>query len=104
MWTIVEERRQAFAARRDVLVDGLRASGFGVPVMPQGAFYIYARSDTLDSDSMRLAHRLLDEADVAAVGGLDFGDHEAHAHMRFSYTTSLDRITEAVRRLVAWRG
>ena len=104
VWATVEERRRAFAARRDVLVDGLRATGFGVPVMPQGAFYIYARSDTLDSDSMRLAHRLLDEAGVAAVGGLDFGDHEPHAHMRFSYTTGLDQIIEGVRRLVAWSG
>jgi aspartate/methionine/tyrosine aminotransferase len=104
VWATVEERRQAFALRRDVLVDGLRAAGFGVPVMPQGAFYIYARSDTLDSDSMRLAHRLLDEAGVAAVAGLDYGDHEPLAHMRFSYTTSIDQITEGVRRLVAWRG
>lgn len=103
VWAIVEERRQAFAARRDVLVDGLRATGFGVPVMPQGAFYIYARSDTLDSDSMRLAHRLLDEAGVAAVGGLDFGEHEPEAHMRFSYTTSLDQIREGVSRLTTWR-
>jgi aspartate/methionine/tyrosine aminotransferase len=103
VWAIVEERRQAFAARRDLLVDGLRAAEFGVPVMPQGAFYIYARSDTLDSDSMRLAHRLLDEAGVAAVGGLDYGDHEPHAHMRFSYTTSIDQISEGVRRLTEWR-
>ena len=103
VWATVEERRQAFAARRDLLVDGLRAAGFGVPVMPQGAFYIYARSDTLDSDSMRLAHRLLDEAGIAAVGGLDYGDHEPHAHMRFSYTTSIEQIIEGVRRLAEWR-
>jgi aspartate/methionine/tyrosine aminotransferase len=103
VWAIVEERRQAFAARRDVLVDGLRAAGFGVPVMPQGAFYIYARCDTLDRDSMHLAHRLLDEAGIAAVPGLDYGDHEPHGHMRFSYTTSLDQIEEGVRRLAEWR-
>ena len=103
VWATVEERRQAFAARRDVLVAGLRTAGFGVPVMPQGAFYVYARSDMFDGDSMRLARRLLDEAGVAAVPGLDFGDHEPQAHMRFSYTTALDQITEAVRRLVAWR-
>ena len=103
VWALVEERRRAFAARRDVLLDGLRATGFGVPVTPQGAFYIYARSDGLDGDSMRLARRLLDEAGVAAVPGCDFGDHEPEAHMRFSYTTSLDQITEGVRRLTAWR-
>jgi len=102
VWATVEQRRQAFAARRDLLLEGLRDSGFGVPVTPQGAFYIYARSDALDPDSMRLARRLLDEAGVAAVPGCDFGDHEPGAHMRFSYTTSLDQITEAVRRLTAW--
>jgi aspartate/methionine/tyrosine aminotransferase len=103
VWGLVEERRRAFAARRDLLLDGLRATGFGVPVTPQGAFYIYARSDGLDPDSMRLARRLLDEAGVAAVPGCDFGDHEPEAHMRFSYTTSLDQITEGVHRLSAWR-
>jgi aspartate/methionine/tyrosine aminotransferase len=103
VWTIVEARRQAFAARRDLLLDGLRAVGFGVPVTPQGAFYVYARSDGLDGDSMRLARRLLDEAGVAAVPGCDFGDFEPEAHMRFSYTTSLDQIAEGVRRLTEWR-
>jgi aspartate/methionine/tyrosine aminotransferase len=103
VWAVVEERRKAFAARRDVLVEGLRANGFGVPVLPQGAFYVYARSDGLDADSMRLARRLLDEAGVAAVPGCDFGDHEPEAHLRFSYTTALDQITEGVRRLTAWR-
>ncbi len=103
VWAVVEERRRAFAARRDVLLDGLRAAGFGVAVTPPGAFYVYARSDGLDPDSMRLARRLLDEAGVAAVPGCDFGDHEPQAHLRFAYTTSLDQITEAVRRLIAWR-
>jgi len=103
VWATVEERRRAFAARRDVLVAGLRTAGFAVPVMPPGAFYVYARSDVLDGDSMRLARRLLDEAGVAAVPGCDFGDHEPEAHMRFSYTTSLDQITEAVSRLTEWR-
>jgi aspartate/methionine/tyrosine aminotransferase len=103
VWITVEERRRAYAARRDVLVEGLRAAGFAVPVTPQGAFYVYARSDDLDADSLRLARRLLDEAGVAAVPGCDFGDHEPERHMRFSYTTSLDQITEGVRRLTAWR-
>jgi aspartate/methionine/tyrosine aminotransferase len=104
VWAVVDERRRAFAARRDVLLEGLRAAGFAVPVTPPGAFYIYARSDGLDSDSMRLARRLLDEAGVAAVPGCDFGDHEPQAHLRFSYTTSLDQIREGVRRLTDWAG
>jgi aspartate/methionine/tyrosine aminotransferase len=104
VWVTVDERRRAFAARRDVLVDGLRAAGFGVPVMPQGAFYVYARSDALDSDSMRLARRLLDEAGVAAVPGCDFGDHQPERHLRFSYTTGLENIRDGINRLVGWAG
>ena len=102
VWAVVEERRQAFAARRDVLFDGLRSAGFGVPVKPDGAFYIYARSDRFGADSMTLARRILDEAGVACVPGLDFGDHRPEAHLRFSYTTSLDQITEGVQRLTDW--
>ncbi|MDX2423604.1 MAG: aminotransferase class I/II-fold pyridoxal phosphate-dependent enzyme [Amphritea sp.] len=39
---ILEQRREAFKERRDLLVDGLRALGFGIPLMPEGAFYVYA--------------------------------------------------------------
>ena len=102
VWAVVEDRRQAFAARRDVLIEGLRAAGFSVPVRPDGAFYVYTRSDRFGPDSLALARRILDEAGVACVPGLDFGDHEPGAHLRFSYTTSLDQISEGVRRLAEW--
>jgi aspartate/methionine/tyrosine aminotransferase len=102
VWALVEERRGAFRARRDLLVAGLREVGFTVPVTPQGAFYVYAGSDGLAPDSFTLAGRLLDEAGVAVVGGKDFGDFRPERHVRFSYTTSLDHIAEGLRRLAAW--
>ena len=46
---IYEERRQEFQRRRDFLVPALRDLGFQVPVMPDGAFYVYA-------DMSQLAH------------------------------------------------
>lgn len=102
VWATVDDRRAAFRKRRDVLVDGLRSIGFDVPVTPQGAFYVYARCDAFGTDSLALAGRLLDEAGVAVVGGLDFGNHQAGRHLRFSYTVSLDQIEEALERLAAW--
>ncbi len=39
---LLEERRQAFRARRDYLVPALRELGFGIPVMPGGGFFVYA--------------------------------------------------------------
>jgi aspartate/methionine/tyrosine aminotransferase len=101
VWAVVEERRCAFKERRDLLVEGLREIGFGVPVTPQGAFYVYAESDAFGPDSFALAGRLLDEAGVAAVAGNDFGDFEAERHLRFSYTTSRKEIATGLERLEA---
>lgn len=98
---IFEARRREFQQRRDALVTGLRAIGFGIPVIPQGAFYVYAESSRFSSDSYQLAYRLLEDADVAATPGIDFGDNGAAAHIRFAYTTGIDRIEEAIRRLNA---
>jgi aspartate/methionine/tyrosine aminotransferase len=103
---IVAERRAAFQARRDLLVEGLREIGFGVPVTPQGAFYVYARADAFlsggDDSSFSLAERLLSEAGVAVVPGADFGDFQPERHLRFSYTTSRDEISEGLRRLTGY--
>ena len=106
VWSIVEERRAAFRARRDRLTSGLREIGFGVPVTPQGAFYVYARVDAFLSgpaeSSFDLAERLLSRAGVAVVPGADFGDFQPERHVRFSYTTGQDQIAEGLRRLAGY--
>jgi aspartate/methionine/tyrosine aminotransferase len=102
VWEVVEERRAAFKERRDLLVSGLREIGFGLPVVPQGAFYVYAGCDSFAADSAELAGRLLDHAGVAVTPGDDFGDFEAHRHLRFSYTTSLKNIEEGLGRLAGY--
>jgi aspartate/methionine/tyrosine aminotransferase len=102
VWAIVEQRRVVFEARRDLLVGGLRELGFGVPLMPQGAFYVYARCDRFAADSSELVWRLLNEAGVAVAPGDDFGAFEAERHVRFSYAASLDALHEALARLDAF--
>jgi len=96
---ILEERRREFQARRDYLVPALREIGFGIPVLPQGAFYVYADSSRFSSDSFELAHRLLEQGGVAVTPGIDFGSAGAGSHVRFAYTTSLANLEEGVRRL-----
>jgi len=96
---ILEERRGKFRARRDILVPQLIELGFEIPVVPQGAFYIYANCRRLTSDSFDFAARLLEEAGVAITPGVDFGAHAASAHVRFAYTTSAANLHEGVRRL-----
>jgi aspartate/methionine/tyrosine aminotransferase len=99
VWDLVEERRQEFQRRRDVLVTGLRALGFDVPVVPQGAFYVWAGCRALGGDATILARHLLDAAGVACTPGIDFDTTTGHHHIRFSYTASLERIHEALERM-----
>jgi aspartate/methionine/tyrosine aminotransferase len=102
VWAEVAERRAAFHRRRDLLVEGLRDIGFSVPVTPQGAFYVYADCSAFSDDSFSFAGQILTEAGVAVVPGCDFGEHGAAAHLRFSYTTSLDQISLGLERLAAY--
>jgi aspartate/methionine/tyrosine aminotransferase len=101
---ILETRRVEFCRRRDFLLPELEKLGFRLRVRPQGAFYIYADCSALSADSERFARRLLDDAGVAATPGLDFGAHAPATHLRFAYTTSTDRLAEAVRRISRFLG
>lgn len=96
---ICEQRRQSFQARRDFLLPALRDLGFGIPVTPQGAFYLYADICQHSADSSALCRRLLESEHLAITPGLDFGDDRPHEHVRFAYTASLDRLAQAVERL-----
>jgi aspartate/methionine/tyrosine aminotransferase len=94
-----ELRRQSFEQRRDYLVPQLEQLGFKVPVSPDGAFYVYADISAHSQDSHAFSQRLLNEAHVAAVPGIDFGPAHAARMLRFSYTLGLDRLEEAVDRM-----
>ncbi|MBN8508483.1 MAG: pyridoxal phosphate-dependent aminotransferase [Burkholderiales bacterium] len=96
---IYEQRRAEFARRRDFIVPALRELGFGVPTEPDGAFYVYADCARFGVPSEQLADRLLDEAGVCLVPGIDFGVQDAQRWMRVTYSTSLERLHEAVERM-----
>ena len=96
---IVEERRAELDRRRRYLIPALEALGFGVPVVPQGAFYVYADCSRLTRDSFAFARELLTKAGVALTPGKDFGHHEPERHVRIAYTQPVARLEEAVARI-----
>jgi aspartate/methionine/tyrosine aminotransferase len=98
----LEQRREQFRRRRDLLLPGLRALGFEVPVTPQGAFYIYAGCSRFTDDSQRFTRDLLETSGVAITPGIDFGHHQPHRHVRFSYANTPERIAEALQRLACF--
>jgi aspartate/methionine/tyrosine aminotransferase len=93
---VLEQRREEFRRRRDYMVPALRRLGFRIPLMPEGAFYIYAGCEAFSGDSRRFALQVLEEAGVAITPGLDFGSHAPERHVRFAYTRSLDDLKEGV--------
>jgi aspartate/methionine/tyrosine aminotransferase len=101
---ILEQRRQTFQQRRDYLLPALRKLGFDIPVTPQGAFYLYANCKHFTDDSYTFCIELLDQAGVAVTPGKDFGHNQAEQHLRFAYTTSLERLEEGVARLASFLG
>ena len=101
----VEEMRQAFERRRNLLVSLLREiPGLEVNV-PDGAFYLFPKCSSFfgKSDgtnviktSTDLAMYLLEKGHVAVVGGDAFGAPE---YFRLSYATSEEKIKEAAKRM-----
>ena len=101
----VEDMRQAFERRRDLIVKLAKdIPGLEVNV-PEGAFYLfpkcssfYGKSDgeTKINNSTDFAMYLLEKGHVATVGGDAFGDPEC---FRMSYATSDENIIEAMKRI-----
>jgi aspartate/methionine/tyrosine aminotransferase len=96
---LYEQRKAEFKRRRDYIVPQLERLGFKVPVMPDGAFYVYADCSAISDDADQLTLDMLHKAGVVLVPGLDFGPATAHRYIRLSYATSMENLQEAVARL-----
>lgn len=91
----VEEMRDVFAQRRE-LICRLAAEIPGLKFQkPQGAFYLFPDVTAFGSGD-EVAERILDEAHVAVVSGSAFGCPEC---IRLSYAISTEEIIEAMRRI-----
>lgn len=96
---VLQQRRDEFRQRRDYLLPALRQLGFIIPVQPQGAFYLYADCSRFTDDSYAFVLEVLEQSGVAMTPGVDFGDYRARQHVRFAYTTSLEKLQQGVARL-----
>ncbi len=95
----LERRRLEFVARRDFLYENLIRLGFKVECKPEGAFYIYANCSAFTNDSFQFASDLLETEGVAVTPGKDFGKNNSNIYIRFAYTASIDRMSDALNRM-----
>ena len=98
---LLDQRRDAYRERRDVLVNLLVDSGFEIASPPDGAFYVYARIPPQCHDAADLAEVLLETAGVAVTPGIDFGGKESARMLRFAYTVEPERLREAAARIAS---
>jgi len=103
---LYEARRAEFKARRDYFIPALRELGFGVPVEPDGAFYVWADCSELCAklglkSSWEFAFEVMNRAHVAITPGRDFGTAQTAQFVRFSTASSMKQLETAVQRLRA---
>jgi aspartate aminotransferase len=97
----VEEMRQAFEDRLEIIFDQLVSIPGFTCVKPQGAFYLFpnvkeAAQQTGYPNVDEFVEALLVEAKVAVIPGSGFGTPD---NIRLSYATSLEQLEEAVGRI-----
>lgn len=96
-----ERRRAEFRTRRDYIVPALQALGFTVPVIPDGAFYVWFDVSTFSDSSWDFCFEMMAKAHIALTPGKDFGKLGAERWVRLSFASSMDDLKEAVARLAA---
>jgi aspartate aminotransferase len=105
--SVLNEMVAAFKSRRDLVV-GLIKEIPGLKInVPEGAFYVFPDVSSFFGKTLRgtvinnaddFSMYLLSEANVATVTGDAFGNPNC---IRFSYATSEEQLTEAMRRIAA---
>lgn len=94
----VQAMRDEFLRRRDLLVEGLNQIPGVTCKLPGGAFYVFPNFSAVDVDDIRLATHILDEGNVAVLGGSTFGPN-GRGFIRLSYANSEENLREALSRI-----
>jgi alanine-synthesizing transaminase len=93
----VEEVRQTYQNRRDVLCAGLHAAGWNVDI-PKATMYVWAQIPEAykKMGSLEFSKKLLSDAKIAVAPGTGFG-HYGDSHVRFAMIENEARTRQAVR-------
>jgi alanine-synthesizing transaminase len=95
----VEELRQRYKERRDVLVDGLHKAGWMVPV-PSASMFVWAPipEPFKHLGSLEFSKLLMREAEVAVAPGVGFGEY-GDGYVRIALVENRQRLRQATRNI-----
>ena len=100
----VDEVRDLYRRRRDVLVDGLASAGWQVP-RPTATMFVWAPLPRAfrEVGSLSFSKQLLQEAKVAVSPGIGFGEY-GDGYVRIALVENEHRIRQAVRNIKRFLG
>lgn len=95
----IEEVRETYRKRRDVLVDSFGKAGFDVPA-PDATMFAWAPvpEKFRELGSLEFSKLLIEKADVAVAPGVGFGEH-GDDHVRIALVENEHRIRQAARNI-----
>ena len=95
----VNEIRDMYQSRRDVLIEGLSLLGWPVQ-KPKATMFVWARipSQYREMGSLEFAKKLIRDADVAVSPGIGFGQY-GDDHVRFALIENEHRTRQALRNI-----
>ncbi len=94
---VIDEVRDTYKRRRDVLCEGLCSAGWNVE-KPKATMFVWAKipQEYAHLGSLEFSKKLLEEAKVAVSPGIGFGKY-GDTHVRFSLIENAHRTRQAVR-------
>jgi len=94
----IDDMRQEYSRRRDVIAAGLNAIEGVLCPIPEGAFYAFPQIPDSWGGSEALANHLLEESGLVVTPGSAYGS-SSHNHIRLSFAASMPAIQEGLVRL-----
>lgn len=95
----IEEVRQRYKARRDVLIEGLQQAGWEVPTPPASMFAWAPLPPAFRHlGSLEFSKLLLEQANVAVAPGAGFGEYGEH-FVRIALVENRQRLRQATRNI-----
>jgi aspartate/methionine/tyrosine aminotransferase len=94
----LDEMREEFERRRELIVAGLNSIAGVVCLKPDGAFYVFPNFKQFGWHSRDIETYLLQKAQVATLSGTAFGQY-GEGYLRFSYACSGETIEKGIDRV-----
>ncbi len=96
---VCEARRASLVSRKKLVLAGLQKCGLDVPVVPDGAFYVYMDVTSTGLRAMEFCEQVLQQVHVSLTPSNDFSEQTDKQFVRLSFASAESELKEGLDRL-----